>query len=104
VFKPKCIVCFSVEDCFLLLNNRFQFDNITDIDTSKETDVSIIDFVKSKKSGGWKETLSCTKPVLKASWNSIPIYGIPHPSSSISNNDLGAIALYLRSEMQKLGI
>ena len=104
VFKPKCIVCFSVEDCFLLLNNRFHFDNITDIDTAKETDVSIIDFVKSKKSGGWKETLSCTKPVLKASWNSIPIYGIPHPSSSISNNDLGAIALYLRSEMQKLGI
>ncbi len=104
VFQPKCIVCFSVEDCFLLLNNRFHFDKITDIDTAKETDVSIIDFVKSKKSGGWKETLSCTKPVLKASWNGIPVYGIPHPSSSISNNDLGAIALYLRSEMQKIGI
>ena len=104
VFKPKCIVCFSLNDCFLLLNNRFQFDNITAIDTAKETDASIIDFVKSKKSGGWKETLSCTKPVLKASWNGIPVYGIPHPSSSISNNDLGAIALYLRSEMQKIGI
>ena len=104
VFRPKCIVCFSVKDCFLLLNNRFKFDNIITIDTAKETNVSIIDFVKSKKSGGWKETLSCTKPVLKASWNGIPIYGIPHPSSSISNNDLGAIALYLRSEMQKLGI
>ena len=104
VFKPKCIVCFSVEDCFLLLSNRFHFDNKTDIDTAIETDVSIIDFVKSKESGGWKEALSCTKPIFKASWNGIPIYGIPHPSSSISNNDLGAIALYLRSEMQKLGI
>ena len=59
-------------------------------------------FVKSKKSGAWKQTYKCSKPVMKGNWNGIPVYGIPHPSSSVSNDDLGAAALYLRSELQKI--
>ena len=41
---------------------------------------------------------------MKGLWNDTPVYGIPHPSGRVSNDDFGAIALYLRSEMQKLGI
>ena len=105
IFKPKCIICFSVEECFCLLNEKFHFDNIINIDTSRDTDIDIIEYAKSKESGGWKETHTCSKPILKATWNGIPVYGIPHPSSrNLYADDLGAIALYLRSEMQKLGI
>ena len=32
----------------------------------------------------------------KAYWNEIPVYGIPHPSSRLNNDDMGAIALYFK--------
>ena len=102
IFKPKCVICFSVEECFNLLNNRFVFDDVISVDTARSTDQELIDFVKSKKSGAWKQTYKCSKPVMKGNWNGIPVYGIPHPSSSVSNDDLGAAALYLRSELQKI--
>ena len=102
IFKPKCIICFSVDECFSLLNNRFGFKDVISVDTARMTDQDIIEYVKSKKSGAWQETHKCNKPIMKGFWNGIPVYGIPHPSSRISNNDLGAAVLYLRSELQKI--
>ena len=102
IFKPKCIVCFSVPDCFNLLNNRFAFKDVKQINTAESTDDDLIDFAMSKEKGAWKCVYTCSKAVMKGNWNGIPVYGIPHPSSSVSNDDLGAIALYLRSELQKM--
>ena len=104
IFKPKCIVCLSVPECFDNLNREFKFLDVKDIDTIRETDADLIDFAMNKKDKGWKCRYSCKNKVKKGFWNGIPIYGIPHTSGSVSNDDWGAIALYLRSEMQKLGI
>ena len=104
IFKPKCIVCLSVPECFDNLDREFKFLDVKDIDTIKETDADLIDFALNKKDKGWKCRYSCKNKVKKGFWNEIPIYGIPHTSGSVSNDDWGAIALYLRSEMQKLGI
>ena len=102
IFKPKCIVCFSVPDCFNLLNNRFAFKDVKQINTAESTDKDLFDFAMSKEKRAWKCVYTCTKAVMKGDWNGIPVYGIPHPSSRVSNDDLGAIALYLRSELQKM--
>ena len=103
IFQPKCIVCFSVKDCFNLLNKRFCFKDIESIDTAMSTDPRLIDFAKSKEKGAWKSTCSCSQPIMKGLWDNIPVYGIPHPSNRrLTGDDLGAIALYLRSEIQKL--
>ncbi len=102
VFKPKCIVCFSVEDCFDRLNMKFHFQQVKTVKTAEETEQEILDEVLSTKK--WNHIHNCTKTVKHALWNDIPIYGIPHPSGSISHDDFGAIALYLKSEMQKLSI
>ena len=104
IFKPRCIVCLSVPDCFDNLDREFKFLDVKDIDTIKETDSDLIDFAMNKKDKGWKCRYSCKNKVKKGFWNGIPIYGIPHTSGSVSYDDWGAIALYLRSEMQKLGI
>ena len=102
IFMPKCVVCFSVPDCFDLLNKRFVFKDVNQINTAESTDRHLIDFATSKEKGAWKGIYTCSKPVIKGDWDGIPVYGIPHPSSSVSNDDLGAIALYLRSELQKM--
>lgn len=103
IFKPKCIVCFSVNDCFNLLNNRLGFKDVKFIDTAESTDADLIEFAKTREDRAWKVTYSCQQPVTKGFWNGIPVYGIPHPSSrKLTGDDLGAIALYLRSEIQKL--
>lgn len=103
IFEPKCVVGFSIPECFDMLNKKFQFSKVESIDTAKATDSMLIEFAKNKKNGAWKNTYSCCQSLKKGLWNEIPIYGIPHPSySRLSNDDYGAIALYLRSEMQKL--
>ena len=92
IFQPKCVVCFSLQDCFDLLDNKFKFN-------WKETIVpeSIIHHVstKSVKRGLWKS---------HQEKGLIPVLGIPHPSQAISNDDWGAIATWLKEEMQSFGI
>ena len=104
IFKPKCIVCLSVPDCFNNLKRQFKFTNVKRIDTLHETDTELVDFAMNKEVNGWKTRYSCKRVIMKGLWKDIPVYGIPHPSGRVSNDDFGAVALYLRSEMQKLGI
>lgn len=86
VFKPKCVVCFSIPDCFKLLDSKFQFQQVQAVTPT------IYGGAPAKHS------------VTKGMWNGIPIYGIPHPSDKISYDDWGGIAMYLKEEMQKLNI
>jgi hypothetical protein len=93
-----------VPDCFDHLNRYYKFKDIKRINTLQETDASLIEFAMKKEVNGWKSPYSCKRIVKKGIWNGIPVYGIPHPSGRVSRDDFGAIALYLRSEMKKLGI
>jgi len=86
IFKPKCVVCFSIPACFAPLNNKYKF-----------TDVQ--NFTPKMSNGG-----DATVGMKKGMWGNIPVYGIPHTSGRISWENLGAIALSLKEEMQKLGI
>lgn len=86
VFKPKCIVCFSIQQCFDPLNNQYKF-----------TDVQ--KFTPKTYNG-----VDATVGMKKGMWGNIPIYGMNHPSRAISYENLGAIILYLKKEMQQLGI
>ena len=103
IFRPKCIVCFSVEDCFDRLNAKFHFQQVKTVNTAEDTEKRIFDEVLSSKR--WIQICNCTKIVKRAMWNGIPVYGIPHASRrDLSRDDRAAIALYLKGEMQKLGI
>lgn len=103
IFRPKCVVCFSVEDCFDRLNTKFHFQQVKTVITAEETEKSIFDEVLS--SNKWNHICNCTKIVKRALWNDIPVYGIPHASRrDLLRDDRAAIALYLKGEMQKLGI
>ena len=104
IFRPKCVVCLSVPDCFDSLNKQFRFSDVKRISTLQETDADLIEFALNKERYGWITKYDCKRIIKKGSWDGIPVYGIPHPSGRVSYNDFGAIALYLRSEMQKLGI
>lgn len=102
IFKPKCVVCLSVPDCYDKLNLKFHFQQEELVNTAEDTEQSVLDEVLISKK--WKHVHKCSKTVKRALWNNIPVYGIPHPSGSVSSDDMGAIALYLKSEMQKLNI
>ena len=105
IFKPRCVICFSVPDCFDLLDLKFCFEQVKLVNTAEETDKSILNEAQSVCKPKWNYIYKCPWPIKKALWNNIPVYGIPHPSwPSLSSDDMGAIALYLKSEMQKLGI
>lgn len=78
IFKPKSIVCFSVSECFTPLNRRYQFTNV--------------EVIKPKMVNGQEASIT----IHKGEWNGIPVYGIPHPSGRVSNDNFGAIALYLK--------
>ncbi|MBP5799406.1 MAG: hypothetical protein J6W43_05810 [Prevotella sp.] len=106
IFKPKCIICLSVNECFDRLNEIYKFDNVESISTVKKTSPDLIEYALHRTDGrNWSYEYNCKLEVKKAIWNGIPIYGIPHTSLRGFNwDDFGAIALYLRSEMQKLGI
>ena len=104
IFRPKCVVCLSVPDCFDNLNRNFKFIEVKRINTLQETDEEIIDFAMNKETQRWETRYTCKRKIMKGIWNGIPVYGVPHPSGRLSYNDRGAIALYLRSEMKKLKI
>lgn len=95
IFKPKCIVCFSIPECFDRLDVKFHFDRV-------ETVVPEFD--------GEKMHYVSTKKVKRGLWLSrngqdgIPIFGIPHPSLPISYDDWGAIATWLKNETISLGV
>lgn len=86
VFKPKCVVCFSQNDCFAPLRTKFKFGQVETVTPTN------FDGQPAKKT------------VIKGLWNSIPVYGIPHPSGRINYDDWGGIALYLKKEMEQLGV
>lgn len=81
VYHPNVVVCFSIPDCFSPFVERL---HITDVETITPT---IID-----GSPAWHQ-------VMKAMWNDIKVLGIPHPSGRVSNDDWGAIAMFLKSEL-----
>ena len=84
IFRPRCVVCFSVTDCFQPLAQRFKF---TEVETLNPP---IINGEPARQR------------VMKGFWGTIPTYGIPHPSGRVNNDDWGAIAMYLKKEMQSL--
>ena len=84
VFRPKCIICFSVQNCFNLIDKQFNFTEVTSIRPQRMT--------------GEKQLVS-KHLIKKGYWNNIKVIGIPHPSSAISNDDWGNIALFLKNEI-----
>lgn len=105
IFKPKCIICFSITELFNELNKLYGFKNVEEIHTAKQTDKYLLEFALSKETSNWNHIYDCRYVLKKGVWDGIPIYGIPHPSArSMTNDDFGAIALYLRSEMHKNNI
>lgn len=87
IFQPKCVVCFSIPEVFDALNGKYKFNHIESLYPVNP-----------------KLSFTSTIPIKKGYWNNIPVYGIPHPSGRVSNNDLGAICSYLKEEMQQLDI
>lgn len=81
VYHPKAVVCFSIPDCFTPFVNRLHIKNIERITPN------IIDGSPAKHG------------VTKTMWNDIKVIGIPHPSGSISYDDWGAIAMFLKNEI-----
>ncbi|MFJ1365649.1 hypothetical protein ACILPE_04375 [Capnocytophaga canimorsus] len=78
IFKPKSIICFSIGECFSPLKKKFCF-----------TEEKII---TPKMTNGQPAGIK----IYKAYWNEIPVYGIPHPSGRLNNDDMGAIALFFK--------
>jgi len=86
IFRPKCIVCFSVQNCFNLIDKQFKFTNVASIRPQRMVDGKLL----------------VAKHLVKIGyWNDIKIVGIPHPSLPISNDDWGTIALFLKNEIYK---
>jgi len=84
IFRPKCIVCFSVQNCFNLIDKQFKFANVTTIRPQRIVD---------------GKQLVAKHLVKIGYWDDIKIVGIPHPSLPISNDDWGTIALFLKNEI-----
>ena len=100
IFNPKCVVCFSIPDCFDLLNLKFHFTDIRSIKLDENIAPHLAEFAIKKS---WKSGVPNSNRTIKtALWNGIPVYGIPHPSGLNNYDDWGLIALFLRNEMEKL--
>lgn len=84
IFRPKCVVCFSINDCFRPLERRFGFAEVETI-----TPLMVNGHPARHK-------------VVKGLWNNLPVYGIPHPSGRVNHEDWDAMALYLKNEMTAL--
>lgn len=84
IFRPKCVICFSINDCFRQLEQRFNF---TQVETVRPPIIN----------GD-----PAHHQVIKGLWNCTKVFGIPHPSGRISNDDWGAIAMYLKKEITAL--
>ena len=95
IFKPKCIVCFSIPECYDLLDSKFHFDDVMTIVPEFDGEKTHYVSTKAVKRGLWRaQSGECT----------IPVLGIPHPSQAISNDDWGTIATWLKEEMQSFRI
>ena len=81
IYKPKVVVCFSINDCFRPLDCKLQFSNV-------ETIVPHIISGEAAKHS-----------VVKGMWSGIKFIGIPHPSGRINYDDWGAIAMFLKKEI-----
>lgn len=80
IFCPKLIVCFSIPDCFDVLNKQYDFKNIIEIiPNHPNPDYHCTQAVKVKS----------------AEWKGCRVIGIPHPSKAISYDDWGAIGNFI---------
>jgi hypothetical protein len=81
IIKPKRILCLGVSDCFIYMANAIGLG---------ENDYK--EFAKNKQG---------KKLLIKKTFNDIPIYAIPHPSSArgISNSDRRHIGDLLKGEL-----
>ena len=104
IFKPKCVVCFSISECFDNLNSKFGFKDVKSVQLYENIEPQLVDFVRNKTERSWKNVPQIDCIAKSGIWENIPVFGIPHPSGPISNDCWGLIALYLRGEMEKLGI
>ena len=84
VLQPKCIICFSVQNCFNPIDKQIKFSEVTSL--------------YPQRTIGDKQLVS-KHLVKRGYWNNIKVLGIPHPSSAISNDDWGTIALFLKNEI-----
>ena len=84
VFRPKCIICFSVRNCFDLIDKQLNFTKVTSIYPQRMVG----------------DKLLVSRHIVKRGlWNNIKVFGIPHPSLPISNDDWGTIAQFLKKEI-----
>lgn len=100
IIQPKCIVCFSVKDCYEPLKNHFNFIREERLVCQGDKIVSQgeKDFSQGEKKKNEKHY------IFKAEWDTIPVFGITHPSAAISNADWEKITLILKKEMKNLDI
>lgn len=96
IFQPKCVVCFSVRECFDRLDGRYHFNCVESLFSEFDGENTHHVSTKSVKRGLWMPS--------RGGHGAIPVFGIPHPSQAISYDDWGAIATFLKTEMQSLGI
>lgn len=84
IFKPRCVICLSIPNCYNYLDRRFHFSGrMTLVPERMRQGVHIVS----------------RHAVTKADWEGIPVYGIPHPSGCVDNDSWGAIAQYLKDEL-----
>ena len=85
IFCPKLIVCFSVRDCFDVLNRHFGFDDVIEVIPSHPI-----------------PNIHCPKKVKSATWKGRRVIGIPHPSQAISNDNWGAIGNFILQQYHEV--
>ena len=86
IFKPECIVCFSVSKCFDMLASEFSFKQIQEFYPSRKDNPSLVSKHRVKT----------------GIWNGIMTIGIPHPSGRVNNDDWDTIALFLKEQMSDI--
>lgn len=82
IFQSKMVVCFSTNEVFDPLHAKFKFrevETLNPLNTPKHV---------------------CTKAVKRGWWGNCKVIGIPHPSQAISYDDFGAMALFIKQELE----
>lgn len=83
IFQPKVVVCLSVNHIFEKLNREFHFQNIETLQLKNGEHV-------------------LKKVVKRGQWGNSTVIGVPNPTSwGMSWLDLGAIALFIKQELEK---
>ena len=85
ILQPKCVVCFSINNCFKPIHAQFDFE--------QEEEILVHTQVGNK-------TIETT--LLKAKWNGIPIFGITHPAASIRKEETINLTQALAQELRKI--